>query len=68
MDIRRAKAVLATRPEIDAAHIGITGISWGGYLTCLVAGTLAAVGVLSMQSRASVAAPTREALASGFDA
>src|SRR5258708_9892364 len=37
-------------------------------LTCLVVGTLAAVAVLSMRARASVAAPTREALASGFDA
>jgi hypothetical protein len=35
---------------------------------CLVVGTLAAVAVLSMKSRASVAAPTRAALASGFDA
>jgi hypothetical protein len=25
-------------PEVDGDRIGITGISWGGYLTCLVAG------------------------------
>jgi hypothetical protein len=25
-------------PEVDADRIGITGISWGGYLTCIVSG------------------------------
>jgi hypothetical protein len=30
--------LLASRPEIDKDRIGITGISWGGYLTCIVAG------------------------------
>ena len=30
--------MLATRPEVDRERIGITGISWGGYLTCIVAG------------------------------
>ena len=25
-------------PEVDKDRIGITGISWGGYLTCIVAG------------------------------
>jgi hypothetical protein len=25
-------------PEVDAGRIGITGISWGGYLTCIVSG------------------------------
>jgi dienelactone hydrolase len=25
-------------PEVDPARVGLTGISWGGYLTCLVAG------------------------------
>ena len=38
MDIRRAKAVLASRPNIDSNHIGITGISLGGIMTSLAAG------------------------------
>jgi hypothetical protein len=29
---------LASREEVDADRIGITGISWGGYLTCIVTG------------------------------
>jgi dienelactone hydrolase len=38
MDVRRAKAILATLPEIDAHKIGITGISLGGIMTTLAAG------------------------------
>src|SRR5665213_810972 len=38
MDIRRAKAILASRPNIDPAHIGITGVSLGGIMTSLAAG------------------------------
>ena len=34
----RGHSLLASRPEVDAARIGITGISWGGYLTCIVSG------------------------------
>lgn len=34
----RGITVLAAQPEVDAARIGITGISWGGYLTCIAAG------------------------------
>lgn len=34
----RAHSVLASLPEVDADRIGVTGISWGGYLTCIVAG------------------------------
>jgi dienelactone hydrolase len=34
----KAHSLLASLPEVDAARIGMTGISWGGYLTCLVAG------------------------------
>jgi cephalosporin-C deacetylase-like acetyl esterase len=34
----RAGSVLASLPEVDADKIGATGISWGGYLTCIVAG------------------------------
>ena len=38
MDVRRAKAILASRPEVDTSRIGITGISMGGILTALAAG------------------------------
>ena len=38
MDVRRAKAVLASRPEIDPEKIGITGISLGAIATALSAG------------------------------
>lgn len=31
-------SLLAAQPEVDAKRIGVTGISWGGYLTCIVAG------------------------------
>ena len=34
----RAHSLLAHHPAVDADRIGVTGISWGGYLTCLVAG------------------------------
>lgn len=37
-DVIRAHSVLAALPEVDANRIGITGISWGGYITCIVAG------------------------------
>jgi dienelactone hydrolase len=33
-----AQSLLRSYPEIDAERIGVTGISWGGYLTCVVAG------------------------------
>jgi dienelactone hydrolase len=32
-----AHSLLRSFPEIDADKIGITGISWGGYLTCITA-------------------------------
>jgi dienelactone hydrolase len=38
MDVRRARAILASRPEIDDTNIGITGISLGGIMTALTAG------------------------------
>ena len=38
MDVRRAKAILASRPELDAQRLGITGISMGGIMTALAAG------------------------------
>ncbi len=34
----RGHSLLASREEVDPERIGITGISWGGYLTCIVAG------------------------------
>ncbi|MEO6036587.1 MAG: acetylxylan esterase [Verrucomicrobiota bacterium] len=34
----RGHSLLASLPEVDAHRIGLTGISWGGYLTCIVAG------------------------------
>ena len=34
----RAASFLAAQPEVDADRIGLTGISWGGYLTCITAG------------------------------
>ncbi len=33
-----AHSFLLHRPEVDPARTVLTGISWGGYLTCLVAG------------------------------
>jgi dienelactone hydrolase len=32
-----AHSLLRSLPEVDAERIGLTGISWGGYLTCLIA-------------------------------
>ena len=37
-NVIRGVSLLAARPEVDPERIGITGISWGGYLTCIVAG------------------------------
>ena len=34
----RGHSLLAAQPGVDANRIGITGISWGGYLTCIAAG------------------------------
>lgn len=34
----RAHSLLRSLPEVDAERTGLTGISWGGYLTCLIAG------------------------------
>jgi dienelactone hydrolase len=33
----RAHSLLRTLPGVDASRTAITGISWGGYLTCIVA-------------------------------
>ena len=37
-NVIRGHSLLATLPEVDRSRIGMTGISWGGYLTCIVAG------------------------------
>ena len=34
----RGVSFLRAQPEVDPGRIGISGISWGGYLTCIVAG------------------------------
>lgn len=34
----RGVSLLRSLPEVDPKRIGITGVSWGGYLTCIVAG------------------------------
>ncbi len=36
-DVFAALAVLAARPDIDAARIGLSGFSWGGLMTMLAA-------------------------------
>src|SRR5688572_20590334 len=34
----RAHSLVRSFPEVDASKTAVTGISWGGYLTCIVAG------------------------------
>ena len=34
----RAHSLLRSFPEVDANRTAVTGISWGGYLTCIVSG------------------------------
>lgn len=34
----RAHTILRNMPEVNPDAIGVTGISWGGYLTCILAG------------------------------
>jgi len=36
-DVLLGHSLLRSFPEVDASRIGITGISWGGYLTCIAA-------------------------------
>ncbi len=36
--IIRGHSVLAAREEVDAERTGLTGLSWGGYMTCIAAG------------------------------
>jgi dienelactone hydrolase len=37
-DVLLGCSLLGAQPEVDAGRIGITGISWGGFLTCIAAG------------------------------
>lgn len=37
-DVILANSLLRSFPEIDSNRIGLTGISWGGYLACITAG------------------------------
>ena len=37
-DILLAHSLIRSLPEVDVERTGVTGISWGGYLTCIVAG------------------------------
>jgi len=37
-DIVLAHSLIRSFPEVDPKRTGITGISWGGYLTCITAG------------------------------
>ena len=38
MDVRRAKAILVSRPEINPRQVSITGVSLGGIMTSMAAG------------------------------
>ena len=35
--VLRGHSLIRALPEVDADRVGITGISWGGYLTCIAA-------------------------------
>ncbi|MDT8390444.1 MAG: acetylxylan esterase [Lentisphaeria bacterium] len=37
-NVIKAHSLIRSFPEVDPDRTGITGISWGGYLTCLVVG------------------------------
>ncbi|MDG3003181.1 alpha/beta hydrolase family protein [Paludisphaera mucosa] len=37
-DVLLAHSLLRARPDVDPDSIGLTGISWGGYLTCIASG------------------------------
>lgn len=37
-NVIRAHSLIRSFPEVDLTRTAITGISWGGYLTCIVAG------------------------------
>ncbi|MEO8496446.1 MAG: alpha/beta fold hydrolase [Planctomycetota bacterium] len=37
-NVIRAHSLIRSFPEVDADRTAVTGISWGGYLTCIVSG------------------------------
>lgn len=37
-DVILAHSLIRSFPEVDPERIGVTGISWGGYLSCIAAG------------------------------
>lgn len=37
-NVIRAHSLVRSFPEVDRSRTAVTGISWGGYLTCIVAG------------------------------
>lgn len=37
-DVLLAHSLIRSFPEVDPERIGLTGISWGGYLSCIAAG------------------------------
>jgi len=37
-DVILAHSLIRSFPQVDAERTGVTGISWGGYLTCIAAG------------------------------
>jgi dienelactone hydrolase len=37
-DVILAHSLIRSLPEVDPERTGVTGISWGGYLTCIIAG------------------------------
>jgi cephalosporin-C deacetylase-like acetyl esterase len=37
-NVIRAHSLIRSFPEVDRDRVALTGISWGGYLTCIVAG------------------------------
>lgn len=37
-DVVIAHSFLRSLPQVDSSRVGLTGISWGGYLTCIVSG------------------------------
>jgi dienelactone hydrolase len=37
-DILLAHSLIRSLPDVDPERVGLTGISWGGYLTCLAVG------------------------------
>lgn len=36
--VMRANGILRSIPSVNSERVGITGISWGGYVTCIAAG------------------------------